>query len=112
MLTLQARHASELLVNADCCLERVQAAQDYELLRYPALLLPAWFHLSFAGTARPPIAASATAAAATFNDSALRWPVALSETAASASKTRAVVESLAENQWRAGGPSGALTSLR
>ncbi|KAM7540553.1 hypothetical protein Aperf_G00000027993 [Anoplocephala perfoliata] len=106
----KARSASDWLVYSDLLLRHIQVSQDYGLMRY-VVMLPAWFHLSFASTTRPPTEsrwASSTGASST----ALRWPTSYKESNSAENRIISMLESLVENQWRAGGPSSVLTSLR
>lgn len=80
-------------------------------MRYAALL-PAWFHLAFASTMRPPPAETRWAREKNSITDALRWPTALTESTTAAGRTIAVLDSVLENQWRAGGLSSSQTSFR
>ncbi|CDS40267.1 chromosome transmission fidelity protein 18 [Echinococcus multilocularis] len=105
----KACSASEWLVYSDQLMQHVQSAQDYALMRYAALI-PAWFHLAFASTT--PLSMETRWAGQSETTATLRWPSALSENAATAGRTLTILDTLVENQWRAGGSSSALTSLR
>ncbi|VDD75196.1 unnamed protein product [Mesocestoides corti] len=108
----KARNASDWLVYSDLLLRYVSSTQDYNLMRYPSLL-PAWFHLAFAST-EPTLMESRWTQKKTsgVNHSALRWPTSYGENVATANRVQSVVDSMVENQWRAGGSSSTLTSLR
>lgn len=90
-------------------MQHVQSRQDYALMRYAALV-PAWFHLAFASAIPPPMETRWAGQSKT--TAALRWPSAFGENADAAGRTLAVLDTLVENQWRAGGSSSSLTSLR
>lgn len=98
---------------SDCLLQHVQSSHDYILMRYISLL-PAWFHLSFASTTRPTTESRWTLAnsSSSFSPAVIRWPTPYNENAVAESRTISSLESLIENQWRAGGSSSALTTLR
>ncbi|VDK35769.1 unnamed protein product [Taenia asiatica] len=105
----KACSASEWLVYSDQLIQHVQSTQDYAVMRYVAMV-SAWFHLAFASTTPPPMETRWTGHSKT--TAALRWPSAFGENADAAGRTLAVLNTLAENQWRAGGSSFSLTSLR
>ncbi|KAL5961936.1 hypothetical protein TSMEX_010249 [Taenia solium] len=105
----KACSASEWLVYSDQLIQHVQSTQDYAVMRYVAMV-SAWFHLAFASTTPPPMETRWAGHSKT--TTALRWPSAFGENADAAGRTLAVLNTLAENQWRAGGSSFSLTSLR
>ncbi|KAL5113005.1 hypothetical protein TcWFU_009836 [Taenia crassiceps] len=105
----KACSASEWLLYSDQLMQHVQSTQDYALMRYVALV-PAWFHLAFASTTPPSMETRWAGQSKT--TAALRWPSAFCGNADAASRTLAVLDTLVENQWRAGCSSSSLTSLR
>ncbi|VDO04706.1 unnamed protein product [Rodentolepis nana] len=108
----KARSASDWLVYSDCLLQHVQSQHDYTFMRYVSLL-PAWFHLAFASTTRPLTESRWTSAnSSSFSSAVIRWPTAYNENTVAQNRTISTLESLIENQWRSGGPSSALTTLR
>nr|CDS32843.1 chromosome transmission fidelity protein 18 [Hymenolepis microstoma] len=108
----KARSASDWLVYSDCLLQHAQSQNDYTFMRYISLL-PAWFHLAFASTTRPLAKSRWTLAnSSSFSSAVIRWPTAYNENTVAQNRTISTLESLIENQWRSGGPSSALTTLR
>lgn len=69
-------------------------------MRYTQIL-PAWFHLSFASTAEAFVSRWKAGVDGQDRPGMLKWPTSYSDNIGSAKRTRAITESLLENQWRA-----------